>query len=753
MKVIFNILLFLCLIHSNAASSTALDAKEKAWLEAQESIYIGARSEWPPFNFLDFKGNPSGIGAEIIEELNKKLGGKLKIVSSNWSDIYSKAKEGEIAAIMDITPKEEREPYFFFTQAYLQVPHVIVSQKNSPVFSSLKELEGKSVALERDTGTIEYLKKSFPNIAIKTYDTTSSALNALSIGEVDAYVGNRAVVNHLIAQEFLDNLKIDVLDSTRKGSPLSIGVSKKVPELYPILQKALDEISNERMNEIFGKWGRERIVDIGLSEEEKSYLRSKKKLTFVSANEDWAPFSFKDESGVYKGVELDFLELLENRVKIPIEVVHDNWAKVVLDTENGVYDAVFPASPTPKRKLKLLFSDSYYLSPIALVVKRESPSFDALSDFGGKSIGIVEGSALESIIKEKLPEVEIRYSKEGVKGLLKMVLQGEVDGILDYQPPIHFAMMQENLHSKLKAPYVFYSENMSGSHYGINLNEPLLLSIINKAINSYTQEEKRIIKERWECQLNRPKEVEKDVKRLSLSKEESEWIKENPLIRVSSESNWPPFDFTQDGIPMGLGVDFTNLIAAKAGLKVEYAQGSWEDMVRLFKEGKIDVVHSVYKTPDRERYALFTSPYYTSYNAMAVRKNSDIRTLNDLRGRRVAIIKEYGSSEVLLRTFPDIIPVPVENLYEGLKAVSFGDADAVIESVGSMSYIVMEQTLTNLRMSAVSLGEEEDIGKLHFMTSKNNEILRNILQKGVESLSKEEIDDIRSRWILSIQTA
>lgn len=492
--------------------SLDLSESEKAWLENQSEIKIGAMDHWAPFNFLDYKSEPSGIGADIVTVLNKRLNGKLKIVSSNWSDIYNRTKNGELHAIMDITAKTEREDSFYFTQPYLQVPHVIVSHVKQPPFNALIDLDGKRVALEKDIGTISYLEKNFPSIIIHTYTNTSQCLDALSKGDVDAYIGNRAVVTYTMTKELLGTIKIDALDLSRKSSPLSIGTSKHYPLLHVILQKTFDTISSEEFNTIFSKWSKEKLED-----------------------------------------------------------------------------------------------------------------------------------------RQILPPVSL-------------------------------------------------SENL----------------------------------------------------KLSLTPEELAWIKAHPTINVANEPDWPPFDFVQNNKAFGLGIDYVELIAEKLGLHVNYTQASWQELLEEFKKGKIDLLHSVYRTPEREAYAIFTKPFYTSYNAMAVRKGSGINSLQHLKGKKVAILKGYGLSESLLKTIPNIQPIEVMNVYDGLKAVSFGEADAVIESIGAMSYVVMEQTLTNLQMLKVDLDGNNESGKLHFATLKNNTILRNLYDKAIASISQEEHARIRSKWLLQI---
>lgn len=233
----------------------------------------------------------------------------------------------------------------------------------------------------------------------------------------------------------------------------------------------------------------------------------------------------------------------------------------------------------------------------------------------------------------------------------------------------------------------------------------------------------------------------------SLTPQEREWLHSHSTITVSNERDWPPFDFIQNGKPSGLGIDYIELIARKAGFKVQYVQGSWDELLSRFKEGKIDVLHSVYRTDEREAYMLFSKPFYTNHVGIAVRKESGIRTVADLAGKRVAMMKGFATSEILLNSVPSIKPIMVNNLYEGLKAVSFNEADAVVDNIGAMSYVLMEQSLGNLHIDRINIPGAEAFTQLYFATSKENKILNEILQKGMSSITSDEHIEIRKRWI------
>ena len=110
-------------------------------------------------------------------------------------------KEKRIDALMDITPRSDREPFFHFTKPYLTVPHSIIARKDAPYYEDLSCLAGKTVGVERRFFIEGVLREKYPHIRVKLFDTTSDALDAVSKGITDAYVGNRAVAMYVIERE------------------------------------------------------------------------------------------------------------------------------------------------------------------------------------------------------------------------------------------------------------------------------------------------------------------------------------------------------------------------------------------------------------------------------------------------------------------------------------------------------------------------------------------------------------------------
>ena len=143
-------LFLLCFAFANTQSYASekavfsLTAEEKAWLAEHPEISIGIMDAWVPMNFMDETGTPNGIGVDYIKALDQRLGGVLTIQAGPFKENYSRIKNKKLAALMDITPKKEREPFFNFTKPYLTIPHVIVGRKDGLYFDSEKDLTALS---------------------------------------------------------------------------------------------------------------------------------------------------------------------------------------------------------------------------------------------------------------------------------------------------------------------------------------------------------------------------------------------------------------------------------------------------------------------------------------------------------------------------------------------------------------------------------------------------------------------------------
>ncbi|MBW2429662.1 MAG: transporter substrate-binding domain-containing protein, partial [Deltaproteobacteria bacterium] len=234
-----------------------------------------------------------------------------------------------------------------------------------------------------------------------------------------------------------------------------------------------------------------------------------------------------------------------------------------------------------------------------------------------------------------------------------------------------------------------------------------------------------------------------------LSDEERDWISEHPVLRVANELDWPPFDFAEDGEPKGYSIDLMNLIGEKTGLKLEFINGyTWSELMEKFKAGEIDIMPAVYVKEDRKSYISYTQSYYTQPSVIVIKKDrDDIKSLSDLAGKKLAVIEGFVITEVLAEKHPEIKQVPAKGMVEAIKNVSMGKVDAFIDSIGVISVTIEKNFIPNIKIISDPSLKEIENPALHIGVSRENEILRNILNKGLEAITREEMKAIREKWI------
>ena len=151
-------------------------------------------------------------------------------------------------------------------------------------------------------------------------------------------------------------------------------------------------------------------------------------------------------------------------------------------------------------------------------------------------------------------------------------------------------------------------------------------------------------------------------------------------IRSGAEIDYPPFSFVDaDGRACGFSVELLRAALGAMGRDVTFPTGIWADVRGWLERGEIDALPLVGRTPERERVFDFTFPYMTLHGAIVVRKETtDIRTLGDLKGRKVAVMRGDNAEEFLRREDRGIEIHTTASFEEAFDELSHGRQDAVV---------------------------------------------------------------------------
>jgi PAS domain S-box-containing protein len=241
--------------------------------------------------------------------------------------------------------------------------------------------------------------------------------------------------------------------------------------------------------------------------------------------------------------------------------------------------------------------------------------------------------------------------------------------------------------------------------------------------------------------------------KLPLTSAEKQWVKDHPTIRVSNEPDYAPFDFTQDNQPTGFSIDYVRLIAKRIGFEIEFVQAPWGDLVEMGKRKELDVLHTIFKTQERLPYFLFTRPYQKVTNFIYVRDNiQGIDGVADLAGLRIVMSPNDAVTPLLKTLVPDGSYL-YEDTYVGiLKTIALGKADATVLDSAVANYLIRANALTTIKAVAeADIPDESRDPRYRLAVPNDRPILKDILEKAMASVTKEEIIALSSKWFASPQ--
>ncbi|MFO7577210.1 MAG: transporter substrate-binding domain-containing protein, partial [Pelovirga sp.] len=173
-----------------------------------------------------------------------------------------------------------------------------------------------------------------------------------------------------------------------------------------------------------------------------------------------------------------------------------------------------------------------------------------------------------------------------------------------------------------------------------------------------------------------------------------------PPIRSAAEIDYPPFSVVSaDGQVSGFSVELFRAALQAMERETSFRIGTWAEVRGLLEQGEVEALPLVGRTPEREELFDFTFPYMSLHGAIVVRAdNHSIDDLEDLRGRRVAVMKGDNAEEFLRREDRGITLSTTTTFEEALHALAAGSHDAVVLQRLVALRLIEETGLDNLRV-------------------------------------------------------
>ena len=234
---------------------------------------------------------------------------------------------------------------------------------------------------------------------------------------------------------------------------------------------------------------------------------------------------------------------------------------------------------------------------------------------------------------------------------------------------------------------------------------------------------------------------------LILTKPERDYLKKHPVLKAHNESNWPPFNFNENGVAKGFSIDYMNLIAEKIGVKVRYISGyTWYEFLQMIQTDKLDIIDNIAITPERKKSITFAYPYIDLQHAIYTNVTNQIYySLQDLKDKRVALAKGFFIQQYMAEHYPQIRQVLVPDQLQALKLLSLGKVDAVVGKQVVVDYLMREYLISNI-IATSYINDPGTISHVDLGVSHKDKILARILKKAQKTVTHQELEKLKHKW-------
>ncbi|MFY9510989.1 MAG: transporter substrate-binding domain-containing protein, partial [Rubrivivax sp.] len=202
-----------------------------------------------------------------------------------------------------------------------------------------------------------------------------------------------------------------------------------------------------------------------------------------------------DDGSAPQGFAIDLLALAAERAGLTLRYqAVDSTAAAVKAFIDGQADMSPIAAPSVARQRHASFPGSLLQVQLVLVARRDTPDLSSAQNFAGRTLGTVEASAPAELIASAFPEARIlpfRNSQE----MVLAVSRGQADLGVAWQHDAVYAI-EAGLLSNLQ---VHRLRSVESRYYGpvVSRQQPLLHSILEKALASLTPAERAAAARRW----------------------------------------------------------------------------------------------------------------------------------------------------------------------------------------------------------------------------------------------------------------
>ncbi len=455
-----------------------------------------------------------------------------------------------------------------------------------------------------------------------------------------------------------------------------------------------------------------------LAREEKA---TRAKPIVMVMGEDSYPFQYMTDEGDAAGLLVDIWREWSRQVHRPIIFVIRHWQDSLTQLDSNRADIHMGMAKTSKRDELFDFAKPISQVNTYLYLHEELGDKTNIQALLPYHIGIVEGSAHESVLLEKEPKLAFRHYPTR-KALFEALDKGEVKVFAGMEGYLKDQAQQRSFAEDFPTKNrILIKETLL--YPAVKQDNSELLALIESGFNEIPPETIANIERRW-LGFGRSQEG----------------------IAIAMQLGIEPFvNIGIDGLPHGLYVDMWRLWSEKTGIPIDFIPGDMSGSLEDVKQGVADV-HIGYPESDAIRSGLKRAWQLYSIKSRLFLYKNKINDLESLEGVRLGVFPTAPYLAELKQALPNTQLRFYDTMAALIQASIRGDIAGFVASAAWTQHYL----LANNRWAEFNQYTGLEFStEIYALTRQADDGLAKRIESGFNLISYQEFAELEQKWMLN----
>ena len=471
----------------------AIDEPERAWLQQRKTLRVGiAIADYEPIDLTSDRNRYQGISADYLSLIGDALNVPMQVVGyTRREEAIHALRNGDIDILTSANGFERGVPDLAFSAEYMPDRSVVVGRGNDQNIHP--SLAGKKVVLLDGYADASVVRGVFPDSEIIIAPNLNSAMEALSQGEVDVFIGNEIIVRSYNALRPYLGLQIK-FESALPPVGFAFAVRDDEQRLLRLIDQALASLDESVRRQVMGRWTIGLGADVVgqrlmLSGTERAWVRRHPVVTIAATQQP--PYIYKDRNGQWVGLNVDIVSRISRMTGLQFTYKEAASTEALMERlRAGELEMNTTLAENAERRGFLNFTYSFGGNSWVFVVRSDSSPKVSLEGLSGKVLALPARHALEETIRRGYPQVQLRLVAT-YDDARRLVENRQADATIQNEAGAYLYPPGElKVGSSVDGKW-------SPDRFSVIKSQPELLSILNKALEEFPVAEMRSIRMKW----------------------------------------------------------------------------------------------------------------------------------------------------------------------------------------------------------------------------------------------------------------